>query len=196
MHASRHRVGIAAGRAGYPFVALLALGLALGGCSSAGVKAQPPALQGADPVAWAGAFCGGLGDVIAGAAAVAKSPPSPQGQKDGLLQFADVAQQAFANTAKKLTQLGPPRITDGPQVQTTAVTFFTTTAGTISGQRAKLAALDPNDKDFQQKANSLSGSDLSASSAQLQGLTSNKDLAPAFGAAPECRRLSAPAAPH
>jgi hypothetical protein len=175
-------------------VALLALGLALGGCGSAAVTAKPAPPKGSDPVAWTGAFCGGLGDVIAAVSAIAKSPPTPQGQKDGLLAFADSAQQAFSNTAHKLTQLGPPAITDGKQVQDTAVGFFTTAAGTIGDQRTKLVALDPKDPDFTQKASHLGGPDLgAATSTQLQGLTSNKELAPAFGAAPECQRLSASA---
>jgi hypothetical protein len=175
-------------------VALLALGLALGGCGSAGVTAKPAASKGSDPVAWTGAFCGGLGDVITAVSAIAKSPPTPQGQKDGLLEFADSAQQAFTNTAHKLTQLGPPTITDGKQVQDTAVGFFTTAAGTIADQRAKLVALDPKDPNFTQKASDLGGPDLgSATSTQVQGLTSNKELAPAFGAAPECERLGATA---
>lgn len=142
-------------------------------------------------MAWVGSFCGGLGDVIAGVSVIAKAKPTPQGQKDGLLEFTDTAQRAFANTAQKLAQLGPPRITDGKQVQDTAVGFFTTAAGTVGGQRAKLAALDANDPDFVQKASHLAGPDLSAASVQMQGLTSNKELIPAFRAAPECQRLTA-----
>jgi len=182
---ARCRVGV---------VGLLALGLALGGCGSADVKAKPAAPQGADPVAWVGLFCGGLGDVIAGASAIPKSPPTPQGQKDGLLKLADVTQQAFSDTAQKLTQLGQPRITDGQQVQATAVGFFTTAAATVGSQRAKVAALDVKDPAFAQKANNLAAPDLGPAGSQMQGLTSNKELAPAFGKAPECQRLGATAA--
>jgi hypothetical protein len=201
---SRRRVGVAAGRAGSSVAAgragnlavvLLALGLALGGCSSADVKAKPAVPQGSDPVAWVGAFCGGLGDVIAGVSSIANSRPTPQGQKDGLLEFSDITQRAFADTAHKLEQLGPPRITDGKRVQDTAVGFFTTAAGTVGGQRAKLAALDANDPDFVQKASHLAGPDLGAASTQMQELTSNKELTPAFRAAPQCQRLSATPAP-
>jgi hypothetical protein len=193
---ARRRTGLTSGRAGASVVVLLALGLGLGGCGSADVKAKPAAPQGADPAAWAGAFCSGLGDVITGVSAIAKSQPSPQGQKDGLLEFSDVAQRAFSNTAQKLTQLGPPRITDGKKVQDTAVNFFTTAAATVSGQRAKLAALDAQDPDFVQKASHLAGPDLGGVSSQMQELTSNKDLAPAFQAAPQCRQLSATPAPR
>lgn len=183
MPSSRRPVGV---------VALLALGLALGGCGSAAVTAKPAAPKGSDPVAWTGAFCGGLGDVITAVSAIAKSPSTPQGQKDGLLAFADSAQQAFSNTAHKLAQLGPPAVTDGKQVQDTAVSFFTTAAGTIGDQRTKLVALDPKDPNFTQKASHLGGPDLgTATSTQVQGLTSNKDLAPAFNAAPACRQLGA-----
>jgi hypothetical protein len=138
-----------------------------------------------------GTFCGGLGDVVAGVSAVSKAQPTPQGQKDGLLEFSDIAQRAFANTAQKLTQLGPPRVTDGKRVQDTAVGFFTTAAGTVGAQRTQLTALDAKDPNFLQKASHLAGPDLGAASTQMQGLTSNKELAPAFGAAPECQRLSA-----
>jgi len=80
----------------------MALALGLAGCGSANVTAKPAAPRSADPVAWAGAFCGGLGDVLAGVSAIAKAQPTPQGQKDGLLEFSGIAQQAFANTARAL----------------------------------------------------------------------------------------------
>lgn len=175
-------------------IVALALGpltVGLTGCAGAPVKATPAAPQGADPVAWAGTFCGGLGDVLAGVAAIAKSQPTPQSQKDGLLEFSDIAQQAFANTARKLEQLGQPRIVDGQRVQNTAVGFFTTAAGTVGGQRARLAALDATDPDFAQKASHLAGPDLGAASNQMRDLISDKELAPAFRAAPTCQRLSA-----
>ena len=184
--------------------ALLTLGLTVGGLvltgcgsssgSSEAAKSKPgvPA-QGADPVAWTGAFCGGLGDVISGVSAIAKTPSTPQGQKDGLLEFSDIAQHAFAKTAQKLEKLGPPKITDGKRIQDTAVGFFTTAAGTVGDQRTKLAALDAKDPDFVNKASHLAGPDLTAASAQMQGLTSNQELAPAFRTAPECKQLSATA---
>lgn len=40
--------------------------------------------------------------------------------------------------------------------------FFTTAAGTVGDQRAKLAALDAKDPNFLQKANHLAGPDLGA----------------------------------
>jgi hypothetical protein len=185
---ARRRVGV---------VGLLALGLALGGCGSADVKPKPIVIpQGADPVAWVSSFCGGLSSVIAGAAAIPKSPPSPQAQKDGLLTFADATQKAFATTAQELTQLGPPRINDGKQVQDTTVGFFTTAAATVGSQRAKIAALDAKDPNFAQKANDLVAPGLGTAGTQIQGLTSNQDLAPAFGTSQECRRLGAGAASH
>jgi hypothetical protein len=132
-------------------------------------------------------------EVIAGAAATAKSQPTPQGQK-GLLKVADSTQQAFANTAHKLTQLGQPGIPNGTQVQDTTVGFFTTAAATVGDRRTKLAALDANDPNFVQKSNSLAAADLGATGTQLQGLTSNKELAPTFGAAAEYQRLGTTAA--
>lgn len=170
-------------------------GLVLAGCGSgSGSEAAKPKpgvpLQGSDPVVWTGAFCGGLGDVIGGVSAIAKDASTPQGQKDGVLEFTGIAQRAFANTAQKLQQLGPPKITDGKKVQETAMVYFTTAAGTLGDQRAKFEALDAKDPDFVNKAGHLAGPDLSALSAQMQGLTSNQELAPAFLAAPECKKLS------
>ncbi len=131
--------------------------------------------------------------MISGVSAIAKSASTPQGQKDGLLEFSDIAQHAFSNTAQKLTKLGPPKITDGKRIQDTAVGFFTTAAGTVGDQRTKLAALDAKDPDFVNKASHLAGPDLTAASAQMQGLTSNPELAPAFQSAAECKQLSATA---
>lgn len=172
---------------------LLVLSLVVGGCGAANVHATPstpPIPQGANPVAWAGAFCSGLGDVIAGQAEVAKTQPStPQGQKDALLKLADTTQQSFTNTANKLTQLGPPAITNGKQTQNGAVSFFTTSAATVSDQRAKLAALDTNDPNFAQKANQLASPNVDTAANRLQSVTSNGELMAAFGKAPECQRL-------
>lgn len=188
MPSLRCRAGVPAGVA-----ASVLLTLALAGCGSHDAKSPPAATQGSDPVAWTGAFCGGLGDVISGVSAIAKSDTTPQGQKAGLLEFSDIAQRAFTNTAQKLEKLGPPRVTDGKHVQDTAVGFFTTAAGTVGDQRAKLAALDAQDPDFVNKASHLAGPDLSGASAQMQGLTSNPQLAPAFRTAPECKQLAAAA---
>jgi hypothetical protein len=145
---SRRRIGV---------VVLLGLGLALGGCGSGGATAKPSATpQGADPVAWMGAFCQGLSQVIDAGAAAAKPPSTPQGEKDTLVTLADTTQQALTTTAQKLTELGAPGITDGEQAQDNAVGFFTTAANAVADKRAKLAALDPNDPNFEQKKPSSS----------------------------------------
>lgn len=174
-------------------VVILALGLALAGCGSGDTKSDakpPPTPQGADPVAWVGAFCGGLGKVITAAAALGTAQSTPQGQKDGLLAFADSTRQAFTTTARELEQVGPPGITDGKKVHDTAVGFFTTAAGTVAIQREQIAEL-PANQDFANKAKALPGPDLGEASAQMQELASDPQLAPAFGAAPECQQLGA-----
>lgn len=108
-------------------------------------------------------------------------------EKDSLLTLADSTQQAFATTAQRLTQLGPPGITDGKQAQDSAVGFFTTAANAVADRRAKLAALDPHDPNFEQKrTEQLAGPDLGS---QVQGLLSNNELAAAFGKAPQCQQL-------
>lgn len=178
---SRRRIGV---------VAVLSLGLVLGGCGFADETAKPAAApQGADPVVWMGVFCQGLGQVIGAATAVANPPSTPQGEKEALLTLADTTQQAFTSTAQKLTQLGPPGIHDGKQAQDSAVGFFTTAANAVADRRAKLAALDPHDPNFEQeKADQLAGPDLGS---QAQGLLSNNELTPAFSNAPQCQQLSA-----
>jgi hypothetical protein len=174
-------------------VVILAVVLALAGCGSGDAtnsgNATPAAPQGADPTAWVGAFCHGLSGVIAGAAAMGKAQPTPQGQKDGLLAFADSSQRAMADTARNLEQVGPPKITDGKRIHDTVVGFFRTAAESVAGQRAKLAELDPNDPEFVRKLSRLSGPDLGAASAQVQQLTSNQELVPAFQASPQCKQL-------
>jgi hypothetical protein len=138
-----------------------------------------------------GVFCQGLGQVIDAAAAAPKLPSSPQGEKDALLTLADTTQQAFVTTAQKLTQLGAPGVTDGKQAQDSAVSFFTTAANAVADRRAKLAGLDPNAPDFEQKkAGQLAGPDLGS---QVQGLMSNNELVPAFSKAPQCQQLGATA---
>lgn len=189
MPASRRRSG----------VVILALFLALAGCGSGDAKgpgeaggpgaAQPATPEGSDPVAWVGAFCSSSSGVVAGAAALGKAEETPQGQKDGLLAFADSSQAAMADTARRLEQLGPPRITDGKQLHDTAVKFFSSAAESVAGQRAKLAELDPNDPKFMDNLSQLAGPDLGALGTQLQQLTTNPELAPAFNASPECQQL-------
>lgn len=177
--ASRRRVGVAVG---------LGLVMVLSGCGSGDATAKPASPTGADPVAWMGVFCEGLGEVVSAAATAANSPSTPQGEKNALLTQADAARQAFATAAQKLTQLGPPGVTGGKQAQDSAVSFFTTAAKTVADRRAKLAALDPNSPDFeQQKATELTGPDLGS---QVQGVMSNNELTPAFGKAPQCQQLS------
>jgi len=179
-------------------IGLVILSLALGGCGSANVAAQPstsPTLQGANPVAWVGVLCSGLGEVAAAVETIKTEPPTPQGQKDGLLKVADTTQQAFTNTANKLARLGPPAITNGNQTQNDATSYFTTIAAAIGDQRAKIAALDTNDPNFAQKAGQLSNLAGNATGTQLQNLVTNSELMPAFGKQPGCQRLVATPAP-
>lgn len=176
-------------------VVLLALGLALAGCGS-GDKPPAATVKDSDPAAWVGTFCNGLGDVVAGAAALGKAQPTAQSQKDALLAFADTSQQALVSTARRLDELGPPRITDGKRVHDTAVSFFNNAAGTVAGQRPKLAAVDPNAPDFVQQISKIPGPDLGAASGQARELTSNSELMPLFRSAPECQRLNTAAGPR
>jgi hypothetical protein len=178
-------------------VVVLTLFLALAGCGSDDAKgeangtgaAQPATPVGSDPVAWVGAFCSSSSGVVAGAAALGKVEETPQGQKDGLLAFADSSERAMADTARRLEQLGPPRITDGKPLHDTAVKFFKSAAESVAGQRARLAELNPNDPKFMEDLSRLAGPDLGPLGTQLQQMTTNPELAPAFNASPECQQL-------
>lgn len=153
---------------------------------------RPAPVQGSDPVVWAGAFCSGFGDVNAAASGIEQSVPTPQDTKDAMLQSLDTAQQSLTNAAHKLTQLGPPGTTGGNQAQASAVGFLTTVAGKVGDQRAKLAALDANNPDFERNASQLISPGL-GEFIQPQGVTNSQELVRAFLAAPECQRLDAPA---
>ncbi len=146
-------------------------------------------------------FCGGLNDENTATSVFSQSPQSLSTAVDvtnELLQFLDNVEQALATTADKLTQLGPPEVTGGQQVQDNAVGFFTTAASTFSDHRAKIAALDVNDPDLAQKASQLKPgpSDLSATGAQLNEVTNNQELASVFVAARECQRLATSPTPR
>jgi hypothetical protein len=176
---------------------LIALGVTLGGCGSGNSTAKPATTQlpGANPVAWVDVYCSGLAAVVDAQAQAAKMPSTAEGHKEGLLMVADTTEQAFANAAQRLTQLGPPAITNGTRAQQTMVGFFTTAAAAVGDRRAKLATLDANDPDFSHKADhQLAGPDLSTAATQMQELTTNKELASAFSTAPQCERLRATAA--
>lgn len=185
-------------------VVILALVLALTGCGSGDVKSPPGDVKSppgdakpagptgtADPVAWVGAFCGGLSAVITGASALGTAQTTPQGQKEALLAFADNSQRAMADTARNLDQVGPPKITDGKRIHDGVVSFFKTSAESVAGQRSKLAQLDPNDPEFAQKLSQVAGPDLGAAATQVQQLGSNQELVPAFRSSPECKQLGA-----
>lgn len=167
------------------------LGIALVGCGSSDNDTDAEQGDaGSDPVAWVGKFCGGVGEVLNGAAALREPQPDPQAQKDALLGFIDNTQKAMNTAADQLRKLGPPAVPNGQQVHDTAVGFFASTAETVIGQRERLEALDPQAPDFYEQLSQLPQPDLQAVSNQAQQLTGNPDLAPAFREAPECRQLN------
>lgn len=154
-------------------------------------------VQGANPAFWVNTFCAGLNEENAASSALEQSPqsqPTAQDLRNELLQFLDTVQQGAAITANKLTQLGPPGVTGGKQVQDIAVEFFTTIARTYGDHRAKLAALDADDPDLAQKASQLipGPADLHVTNTQLEKVTNNQELLLAFFAEPECQRLATP----
>lgn len=155
-------------------------------------------VQGSNSAVWVSTFCGGLNDENAATSAFSQSLLTAQNTRNELLQFLDTVQQSLASTAHKLTQLGPPGVAGGQQVQDNAVGFFTTTASTFSDHRAKIAALDVTDPDLVQKATQLMTGppDLSAIGTQLDEVTNNQELAPSFFAAPDCQRLATPPTPR
>jgi hypothetical protein len=110
MHSSRRRVGVVA--------ALMGLCLALSGCGTADVTPKSAAPGGADPVAWMGAFCAGLGEVIAAEAAAAKPPSTPQGQKDALLTLADTTNRLLLKPLKNSPSLASRGSPTGNRLRT------------------------------------------------------------------------------
>lgn len=155
---------------------------------ASGVTLPSPSIS--DPAVWVGAFCSGLNVVIGGAADLGEAQATPQGQKEALLAFADRSERSMADTAHLLEQLGPPLITDGKRIHDTVVSFFSSSAESIADQRVKIAELDPNDPEFVQKLSRLTGPDLGAASAEVEQLTSNQELLPAFRASSQCQYLA------
>ncbi|MGH3797326.1 MAG: hypothetical protein ACRDSP_20825 [Pseudonocardiaceae bacterium] len=175
---------------------LLVLGIALAGCGSGGTSQQAgaptgPPLKGADPKAWVGVFCDGIGAVAAGGSILQQQQTTSQSQKDTLIRFIDSTQQAMNTAAAKLLHLGPPAITGGQQVQNTAVNFFATGAQKVAAPRDQLSALDANAPDFYAKVNALPAPDLQSVAAQAQALLGNRALEPYRLASPECQRVGA-----
>jgi hypothetical protein len=171
---------------------LLVLGVTLAGCGSGEAEPTGRGTDGSDPVAWVGAFCGGIGEVL-GKADTLRDAPDAQAQKQALLSYIDGTAQALRATGDRLTELGPPKIADGRRVHDAAVKVVDSVADAVVGPRAQLEALDPSAPDFAEKMAQIPGPDLSPVAAQVQALQGNAELAEARAAAPECQQLGAAA---
>ncbi len=161
-------------------VLALALGPALASC---GEDAS------ADPVVWAGTFCGGLNQVIS-SSQVTPRTADPAGQQEAMLRMAESVQESLDTAADQLDELGPPAIPEGERTQEVVLEFFTSAAQTTGDQRERLADLDPAAPDFEQRLATLGqpGS-MRELSEQVRQVTSDPDLAPAFSEASQCRAM-------
>ncbi len=177
-------------------VAALALGLTAAGCG-----AQEPSTRdahtvadgqvAAEPVQWAGTFCGGLGEVLRSAEAMDTAPSDPQAQKNSLLDFADSLQESLDSTAAELDRLGAPDVTGGAQTQQIVLDFFAAASETTATQRERLEALDPQAPDFEQRLGEIVSSGASSElTDRMAEVTGNPELAPAFRDAPECQQMA------
>ncbi len=176
--------------------AALALGLTVAGCGSQDQAAKPVAdgRPAAEPVAWAGAVCGGLGEVISSAAELGAAPSDPQAHKEALLAFADSLRASLDATVGELEQLGAPDVPDGAQTQQIVLDFFGSAAEATATQREKLAALDPEAADFEQRLGEIVASGATSElDGRMSEVTSKPELASAFQQAPECRQMAAAA---
>ncbi len=162
-------------------VLALAAALALAAC---GGEDAP-----ADPVVWAGAFCGGLNQVIS-SSQVPQQSADPTEQQEALLRMAGSVQESLDTTADQLGELGPPAIPDGARTQEVVLEFFTTAARATGDQRDRVADLDPAAPDFVQQLSTLAtpGS-MQGLSEQVRQVTSEPDLTPAFRQASQCRAI-------
>lgn len=161
-------------------VLALAVGPALAACG------EDPS---ADPVVWAGTFCGGLNQVIS-SAQVTPRTADPAGQQEAMLRMAESVQESLDTAADQLAELGPPAIPEGARTQEVVLEFFTSAAQATGDQRDRLADLDPAAPDFAQQLSTLGqpGS-LRELSEQVQQVTSEPDLASAFREASQCRAI-------
>jgi hypothetical protein len=178
-------------------VAALALGLTVASCGSPddSTAAAQPVAEGqtaAEPVRWAGTFCGGLGEVIRSAEAMGDAPSDPQDRKDSLLDFADSLQQSLDSTAAKLGRLGAPDVPGGAQTQRIVLDFFTAASEATATQREQLVALNPEASDFEQRLGEIvSSGAVSELGGRMAEVTGKPELAPAYRDAPECQQMAA-----
>ncbi|MQA14388.1 MAG: hypothetical protein GEV09_09495 [Pseudonocardiaceae bacterium] len=190
MHASARRRHL-------PAVAAFALALAAAGCGSQSedpsADAEPVAAGKpvAEPVQWAGTFCGGLGEVVRSAQAIGAPPSDPQAHKAALLDVADSLQQSLDATASKLSQLGAPDVPDGARTQQIVLDFFGAASDATAAQREQLAALDPQGSDFDERLGAIVSDGAAGElDSRMAEVTSKPELAPAFRSAPECRQMA------
>lgn len=192
----KHRVALAG-----VFAAVLVTAACGGGSSSSSTGGSSAttttttAAADADPVAWAGTFCEGMGPTIEGVLSMLKTmfeggAEDPAVQKAALLEYSSKAGKAMTEAGAKLEGLGVPTA-ESRELHDELVKFFTESGKTATEVNTELAALDPADPEFATKLERLGGdqADPSKLQEQVKKLQDDPKLGEAFKQAPECVKM-------
>lgn len=185
-------------------VACAGTALALTGCSNSAApstqsttpaptttSAAPPA---ADPVKWAGAFCGGTTPVLTGAVELvglaATNANNPVALKEGMLKILDTGSKSLADAEKKLKEVGAPG-PEAKQLHDDLVKMFGDGAKEYVTVAEQMRKLDANAPDFLDQVQKLGGesADPSKLADQIKKLDADPKYKDAIAKAPECTEM-------
>lgn len=181
--------------AGIVLAAGLFLPVACGGDDDNGGSDRPagPAPGSADPMAWADAYCTGLGESVAAAMelSTAGAQATTQAQKDSLLGYLDAAGTAFTDAQGRIEELGAPAVAQGSRHQDTVVTYFGGNLDALDRQRTQLDMLDPAAPDFAERfaAIEADGYDVAPLQPELDALRLDPEMKRPLETAGACQAL-------
>lgn len=149
-----------------------------------------------DPVAWAGAFCEGMGPMAQGVVEMLQAllaqggAGDPAAQKAALLQFSQKSGTALSSAADRLGELGPPT-PETRVLHDELVKYFDGTGRTLVDANGELAALDPADPQFSAKLEQIGSEagDPTALREQVRKIQDDPVLGNAFKQAPQCASM-------
>jgi hypothetical protein len=175
--------------------------LAVTGCSSSAAPSTQSAAPtttttaaAADPVKWAGTFCGGVTPVLAGAGElgplVAANAGNPAVLKEGVLKVLDGGAASLADAQKKLTDLGAPG-PDAKPVHDELVKLLGDGAKEYQTVAEQVRKLDATKPDFLVQVQQLGSSATGPAklSAQITKLDADPKLKEVFAKVPECTEM-------